>query len=206
MGLLPGLFASGATFAQTEKTVSGQYGQTPYISHAEFQNISVEGRAASGKSSNSKTMFGDILTVASLDEVTRRFGEPNSTEYNRFPEGSSTDYTVVLTYDGLEFKYRKIMGEINLQTMTITSEDRFLKVGGVNLRPGMSTDSLSAGMQKAIEEDGNGLVAIAVAPPGKSGNFRSIRNSETEVQLLTKTGMGGPMVKKISFHRIYFKK
>jgi len=96
MGLLPGLFASGATFAQTEKTVSGQYGQTPYISHAEFQNISVEGRAASGKSSNSKTMFGDILTVASLDEVTRRFGEPNSTECKKFPGIDYIEYLGIM--------------------------------------------------------------------------------------------------------------
>jgi hypothetical protein len=194
----------GAVQAQTEKTVRGQHGPTPYINHAEFQNISVGGEAVSDKSSSSQTTFKDILAVASLEEVTRHFGEPTSTEYNRFPEGMSTDYTVVLTYDGLELKYRKIMSEIKLQTMTITSEDRSLGVGGVKLRPGMSTDSLSAKMRKAIEEDGDGVVAITVARPGKSEDPRSIQDSQTEIQLWTETGVKNPTVKKVRFHRISF--
>jgi len=130
IGLLTGLFASRATFAQTEKTVSGHYGPKPYISHAEFQNISVGGGPVSDKSSGSQPKFRDILTVSSLEEVTRRFGEPTSTEYDRFPEGSPTDYVVTLIYDGLDLEYRKRGGRIRLQTMEITSEAWFIRVAG----------------------------------------------------------------------------
>lgn len=86
--LVVGLVGAGCVQAQTKKKVPGQHGPKPYISDAEFQDISVGGVAVSGKSSSSRPTFGDMLTVASLDEVTRRFGEPTSIEYNRFPEGS----------------------------------------------------------------------------------------------------------------------
>ena len=95
--------------------------------------------------------------MASLEEVTRHFGNPTSTEYDRFPEGSPTDYVVTLTYDGLDLEYRKRGGRIRLQTMAITSEDWFIRVGGVTLQPGMSTDSLSAVMRNAIRDDGEGF-------------------------------------------------
>ncbi len=174
--------------AQTEKvtvstTAEGETIQTPYISQAEFQNISVEGGAASGKSSSSQTTFRDILAVSSLDEVTRRFGEPKSTEYNRFPEGSSTDYKAILTYNGMKLWYRKTRGKVRLQTMVITSEDRFLRVGGVKLRPGMSADSLSALMRKAVEDDDDGVATVRVAPPGKSEDPRSISNGGPVIEI-----------------------
>jgi hypothetical protein len=194
------LAGAGCVQAQTEKTVQGQYGPTPYISHTEFQNISVGGRTVSGKSSSSRTTFKDILAVASLKEVTRHFGEPTSTEYNRFPEGSPTDYVVHIKYDGLKLKYRKRGEKIRLETMTITSEDRFLRVGGGKLQPGMSTDSLSAVMRKAVGDDGEGF--FRVAPPGKSDHPRSIRDSHTTIQLWTETDTRNRIVKKVRFHRI----
>lgn len=196
--LVTGLADSGCVQAQTEKMVQGQYGPTPYITQAEFQDISVGG-TVSGKSSSSRTTFGDILAVASLEEVTRHFGEPTSTEYNRFPEGSSTEYVVNLSYDGLSLKYRK-RDRIRLETMAITSEDWFLRIGGVKLQPGISTDSLSAVMRKAIRDDGEGF--FRVAPPGKSEDSRSIRNSETTIQLCTETDEKNSTVKKVRFHRI----
>lgn len=196
--LICSLAGAGCVQAQTEKTVHGQNGQTPYISYTEFQNASVGGGVVSGKSSSPRTTFKDILTVASLKEVTRHFGEPTSTEYNRFPEGSSTDYTVDLIYDGAKLKYRKRSGGIKLETMVITSEDRFLEVGGVKLQPGMSTNSLSAAIRKEIEGDGDGVVGVKVARLGKSGDLRSIRDSNTEIQIWTEENT----VREVRFHRI----
>ena len=194
------LAGAGGVQAQTEKTVQGQYSATPYISHAEFQNISMGGETVPGKSSGSRTTFRDILTVVSLEEVSRRFGEPTSTEYNRFPEGSSTDYVVTLMYDGLKIKYRKIRGEIKLQSMVITSEDRFLKIGGVKLRPGMSTKSLSSVMRKEVEDDDDGVAAVRVAKPGKSENPRSIPNGQPAIAI--EVDKGSNTLKKIEFSRI----
>jgi hypothetical protein len=196
--LVSSLAGAGCVQAQTEKTVHGQNGRTPYISYNEFQNTSVGGGIAPGKSSGPRTTFKDILAVASLKEVTRHFGEPTSTEYNRFPEGSSTDYTVDLIYDGIKLKYRKRAGGIKLETMVITSEDRFLKVGRVKLQPGMSTDSLSAVMRKEIEGDGDGVVGVKVARPGKSRDIRSVRDSHTEIQIWTEEST----VREVRFHRI----
>ena len=84
--------------------------------------------------------------------------------------------------------------------MAITSEDWFLRVGGMKLQPGMSTDSLSAVMRKAIENDGDGVVAVTVAPPGKSEDSRSIRDSHTEIQFWTTEDRS--TVQEVRFHRI----
>lgn len=197
---LVGLAETGAVQAQTEKTVLGQHDPTPYISHVEFQSISVGGRSVSGKSSGTQPTFRDILTVSAPEEVTRHFGEPTSTEYDRFPEGSPTDYVATLTYDGVNFEYRKRGEKVRLQTLAITSEDWFLRVGGVKLQPGISTDSLSTVMRKAIRDDGEGF--FRVAPPGKSEDPRSIRDSETTIQLWTETDAASGIVKKVRFHRI----
>ena len=101
---------------------------------------------------------------------------------------------------GFELEYRKTRGEVKLQTMVITSEHQFLEVGGVKLRPGMSTDSLSTVMRNAIRGDGEGF--FRVAPPGKSEDPRSIRDSETTIQLWSETDAGSGIVKKVRFHRI----
>jgi hypothetical protein len=195
-----GLAAAGAVQAQTEKTVQGQYGPTPYITHTEFQNISVGGETGSSKSPGPQTTFRDILAVSSLGEVTRHFGALTSTEYNRFPEESATDYVVTLTYDGMHLEYRKSGEEITLQTMVITSTDRFLTVGGVKLQPGMSTDSLSAVVRKTVRDDGKGF--FQVAPPGKRDAPRSIRHSETTIGLWTEKNQKDSTVKKVRLHRI----
>lgn len=194
-----GLTGTGCVQAQTEKTVQGQYGPRPYITHAELENTSVGG-TVSGKSSSSRTTFKDVLTMASMKEVTHHFGEPTSTEYNRFPEGSSTDYIATLTYDGLSLEYRKRGGKLRLQTLKITSEDRFLRVGGVKLQPGMSTDSLSAVMQTEIGDDGEGF--LRVTPPGKSEDLRSTRYSNATIELWTETHTRTRIVEKVRFHRI----
>ena len=190
----------GCVQAQTEKTVRGQHGPKPYISHAEFQNISVGGGPVSDKSSSTRTTFRDILTVASLDEVTRRFGEPASTEYKKFPGVDYIEYLAIMSYDGSKFWYKKMRGEIRLQTMVITSEDRFLRVGGIKLRPGMSADSLSAVMRKAVEDDDDGVAVLRVARQGKSEDPRSIQDSRTKVSI--EVDKGTHTVKKVKFNRI----
>ena len=194
------LAGAGGVQAQTEKTVQGQYSATPYISHAEFQNISVGGGPVSDKSSSTRTTFRDILTVASLDEVTRRFGEPTSTEYKKFPGVDYIEYLAIMSYDGSKFWYKKVRGEIRLQTMVITSTDRFLRVGGVKLRPGMSADSLSAVMRKEVEDDDDGVAVLRVARQGKSEDPRSIQDSRTKVSI--EVDKGTHTVKKVKFNRI----
>lgn len=196
--IVPGSAAAQATKLHEQTTAQGEIDRTAYITHAEFQNISVGGGTVSGKSSSSRTTFKDMLSVASLKEVTRHFGEPISTEYNRFPEGISADYIVHIKYDGLNIKYRKRGKGIRLETMAITSEDRFMRVGGVKLQPGMNTDALSAVMRKAIEGAHDGIVGVKVARPGKSGDARSIRDTHTEIQIWTKKST----VSEVRFHRI----
>lgn len=183
--VLASLLEAGAVLAQTKKTVQVQHGTAPYIRHKEFQNISVGREAASGKSSGSQVVFRYILTVASLDEVTRRFGEPTSTEYKKFPGVDYVDYLAIIRYKGIDLYYKKVDKRIKLRTMVITSEDRFLEVGGVRLRPGMSTDSLSAVMRKAVEEDEDGIAVMRVARPGKSKDRRSIQDSRTKISIET---------------------
>jgi hypothetical protein len=188
--------------AQTEKALQqGQVDPIPYISHAEFQNVSVGG-TGSGKSSSSQTTFRDILAVTSLEEVTHHFGEPTSTEYKRAPKGISTDYIVYMKYNGISFKYRKRGGKIRLETMAITSKDRFLRIGGMRLRPGMNIDSLSAVIQKAIEDDSDGVIGIKVARPGKSKDDQSILDSHTSIQIWTSKDQKRSTVKEVRFHRI----
>jgi hypothetical protein len=160
----------------------------------------VGGETGSSTSSSPQTTFSDILTVTSLEEVTRHFGEPTSTEYDRFPEGSPTDHVVTLDHDGISLEYRKGGGEIKLQTMVITSTDRFLKVGGVRLQPGMSTDSLSAVMRKTVRDDGEGF--FRVAPPGKREHPRSIRDSETTIQFWVGASVWSPTPRRSFRHRL----
>lgn len=201
--VLVGLAGTRTVEAQTERALQWEQSDpVPYITHAEFQDICVGGETVSSKSSSSPTTFSEILSVGSLDEVTRRFGEPTSIEYNRFPEESSTDYTVYLTYDGSEFKYRKRGEKIRLETMAIASEDRFLKFGGVKLQPGMNTEALSTAIREAIESDGDGVIGVKVAWPGKSKDVRSIQDSHTEIQIWTEENQKGRTVKEVRFHRI----
>ena len=84
--------------------------------------------------------------------------------------------------------------------MVITSEDRFLRVGGVKLRPGMSTDSLSAVMRKAVEDDDDGVAVLRVERPGKSENLRSVQDSRTKVSV--EVDKRNHTVKEVKFNRI----
>jgi hypothetical protein len=182
----------GAVQAQTEKTVQGQYGPLPYISHAEFEDISMGGRTASGTSitgterasSERGVKFNDLLTIESVKEVTRRFGEPESTDYKKFPEEDFyIKYESTFVYKGAKFYYKKVSNKIKLETMVITSRDLFLEVGGIQLRPGMSPDALSAPVRQAMD-DGVSVLRIVGPDATEKGDLeQAVRQTRTKISI-----------------------
>lgn len=201
-----------AVEAQTEKAYrqKGKQAQAvqPYISQNELEDISVGGRMASGesvsgtghKSTESQVEFRDILTVRSANEITRRFGEPESTSYTKFPDVDYIEYEVSYTYEGIKLWYKKIKGELKLQTMSITSGDWFLKVGGIKLRPGMRTDSLSATVRQAIDDGVSVLRVVGSGATEKRNLERAIRETRTKISIVLDKKLG--IVKKVNFNRI----
>lgn len=160
---MPGA-VSAQTNLNTKPTAKGETIRTPYITYAEFQNISVNERAT----------FSELLSVSSLDGVIQALGEPKTFDRNASPDGEM--FTATLDYTGMVLDYIKRPGkEIRLETIELRSSDWFLKVGGKILRPGMKVDSLSSAIQNTItsdtilgEDDIDGIGTVLIAKPGKS--------------------------------------
>ncbi len=191
------LAETGAVQAQTEKTVQGQHDPTPYISHAEFQNISVGGELISSKSSGSQPTFRDILAVSSLDGVIRLFGEPKT--FNRIPYPDGSTVRVDLNYGGLKMEYFKSAGkaDFRLREMKITSSEWSLTVGEKELCPGMAGNQLSPPVRKS------GYVYIA-----KQGTAKKAKRSgeleitDTRTQITFEIDEDSGTVKTIRFHQM----
>lgn len=190
------ILQAGCVQAQTEKAYrhKGKHAQPvkPYISQTELEDISMGGRMASGKSvggtgrksSERRVKFRDILTVESTDEITRRLGEPKSTDYTRFPEVDHIEYEVSYTYEGITLWYKKVNNKIKLKTISVTSEDWFLKVGGIRLRPGMRTDSLSATVRQAIDDGVSVLRVVGPNTTEKRNLEKAIRETRTKISII----------------------
>jgi hypothetical protein len=85
---------------QTEKTLQqymgGQTVETPYITHSEFENISIDGRGR----------MGDLLTVHSIDQAVRILGKPTETEVTEINSGGYKKSTELL-YNGFRISKRQ---------------------------------------------------------------------------------------------------
>jgi hypothetical protein len=156
--LLSFLLFPGVVVAQTERAfqgtdVHGQSTRVPYLRHEEYQNISLIGSSASGKSpkqsADASLKFGQLLSVASLDEVTRRLGEPKSIERRDL---SGNMFIGILHYDGLRLEYLKTgTKEIRLRKLDISSPGWSVTINGKELHPGMEISQLSTTVRESIK-------------------------------------------------------
>ena len=202
------LAETGAVQAQTEKTVQGQHDPTPYISYAEFRDISASKgqRTISSKSLRDTTnlarggqvVLQELLSVSSLDEVIRILGQPKAIDRDEFPDGG---WAATLQYEGgTMFDYQKFEdGTIALLELQLWSSDWSLKVGEKELRPGMRIDSLSSVVRQSIQEGSypkganvDGIGSIHIAKPGtaKGGNVTLLKNGKAEITVHVNTESG----------------
>lgn len=187
------------TVAQTQKLAErkemhGETDRTPYITYAEFRESAFSGRTASKKST--QVTLGDIVTVSSMDTVTRLLGEPKTFTRTPYPDGSTI--RVDLSYDGAKMEYVKSAGKANfrLREMTIASPDWSIAVGGKELHPGMASDSLTP----PVRESGY----MYVAKPGTAKKAKEVGELEvmdTRAQITFKINKVDGNVESIKFHQ-----
>lgn len=205
-----------STWAQTEKVlqrkdVHNQSAQTPYISHSEYQGISLTRQGPSGKSlkkSSDGLVLGTLLSVLSLDKIVSVLGEPESIDRNVFPDGER--FIATLEYGGMTLKYAKRKdGNVKLTTVEMRSPEWAIEVGGTELRPGMRIDQLSPAVQQSIngdtflgEDDVDGVGVIRVAEKGKAkeGNVKLIEGRQPQVSVHVDEDT--ETIKVVRFHRI----
>ena len=145
--------------AQTERTVQqkdvrGRDTQVPYLRQNEYREISLMDdsmtRKTSEKSSRHQPTFGNLLTVASLDEVTRLIGKPKSTERRELSGGM---FIGILRYDGLRMEYLKTGPEtVRLRKLDITSPKWLVTINGKEFRPGTDIRQLSPSVRQSIQD------------------------------------------------------
>jgi len=213
--LLGGILIPKKGEAQTQRTfqrkdMHGQSTRVPYLRHEEYQNISLTGSSASGKSSkqsaDASLKFGQLLSVASLDEVTRRLGEPKSIERRDL---SGNMFIGILHYDGLRLEYLKtVTREIRLRKLDISSPGWSITINGKELHPGMEISQLSTTVRESIEHferspsdnpdvDATAVLHVANATKGKSSD-RLEENTRFSFRIDTTAGT----IKAIGFNRL----
>jgi hypothetical protein len=200
-----GLSQTKKTFEKKEK---GCTFQTPYISQSEYHSISVRDSLTSSKStSRNSVIFQDLLSVSSLDEVTRLLGQPEDIDRNVFPDGKR--FIATLHYEGMMLKYvQRKEGRVRLNTMEIRSPRWAISVGGTILRSGMSVEQLSPQVRASIDGDTfleeksvDGVGTIRVASPEKpseKGQQTTTDRAQLTIHVNRETGT----VKVVRFHRI----
>lgn len=128
---------SRTTIAQTQKThqyenAEGVTVESPYITYSEFKNISIDGKAR----------LGELLTLNSTDEVTHALGEPKEKNVLEIGAGG-IEKEVTFVYKGFSIEYLKKNGKLLLEILEIVSNNKFIKLNGFNIKPGMSINKLS---------------------------------------------------------------
>lgn len=213
--LLSFLLFPGVVVAQTERAfqgtdVHGQSTRVPYPRHEEYQNISLIGSSASGKSpkqsADASLKFGQLLSVASLDEVTRRLGEPKSIERRDL---SGNMFIGILHYDGLRLEYLKTgTKEIRLRKLDISSPGWSVTINGKELHPGMEISQLSTTVRESIKHferspsdnpdvDAAAVLHVANKTKGKSSD-RLEENTRFSFRIDTTAGT----IEAIGFNRL----
>lgn len=167
--------------AQTEKlntqtTSEGETIQTPYITYEEFQAASLDasdgGKALSKELAGGTVTLSDLITISSLDEVTRLFGEPETLTHDS-PYGQNI--LAFLSYEGLRLEYIKYDkdnpdSKYKLRELRLSSQNWSLTMNGTQLRPGMPVNQLSPAVRQTLDEDfsqaEDALGSVVVAKPG----------------------------------------
>lgn len=184
----------GAVQAQTEKTIPGQYGPTPYITHSEFQSATVTGgKYAEGKGRN--VPFEKISTIASLDSLAQYLGSPvEKSEDSPF----GTSVLAYVNYKGLELEYVKAQGaDFKLRELKITSSDWAVTVNGTELRPGTDANVLDKSVRRA------GHIFIAAPGAGQKAESHGkldVMGEDSSIQI--DFDEKAQQIKEIRFHRM----
>jgi hypothetical protein len=194
--------APKTAIAQTQKLAErkgmhGQIIQTPYITYTEFQSTSVGREEITSKSSEKSLTFSDIVSVSSLDEVIRLFGEPKHFNRATFPDGKTV--RADLNFGGMKMEYIKVSGSsyFSLRELKVTSPEWSLTVGEKELCPGMSVNQLSPLVRKS------GYMYVAkkgTAKNAKRSGELEITDARTQITFEIDEDTG--TVKTIRFHQI----
>ncbi|MCS3954833.1 hypothetical protein GGP81_001342 [Salinibacter ruber] len=201
---MPQLAAAQAIKLHKKTTAQGEIDRTPYITYAKFEAASV-GRAIPSKSFGEEVTFVDLISVSSIDEVKRIFGEPGTLTHGSPYEDVEVVYAF-LTYDGLRFEYVKYDKKYKLRELELTSPDWSFTVNGTQLRPGMSVDQLSPAVRQSLNRDFGESVdafgAIVVAKPGtakqakRGGELQQMGDMRIQIEVNRGT------VARVSFGRM----
>jgi len=215
---LPKLALAQAEKVLQRKDMHGQTVQMPYISYAEFHDISASKgqKEISSKSLRDTTnlarggqvVLQELLSVSSLDEVIRILGQSKTIDRDEFPDEG---WAATLQYEGgTMFDYQKFEdGTIALLELQLWGSDWSLKVGEKELRPGMKIDSLSPVVRQSIQEGSypkganvDGIGSIHIAKPGtaKGGNVTLLQNGKAEITVHVNTESG--TVEVVRFARL----
>lgn len=138
--------------------------------------------------------FGNLISVSSIDEVKRVFGEPDTYTHDS-PFGR--DVLAFLTYEGLRLEYvRHNKGapksKYKLRELELASPDWSLAIGNTRLRPGMTADQLSSAVRQNLDRDFGESVdafgSIAITKPGtakqaKRGGELEMANGDAAIQI-----------------------
>ena len=209
-----GLAGAGIVQAQTEntfkRTYEGEVVQAPYITFDAFEKASLDrGRSTCNGASTSATSQGvtlsDLLSAASLDQVTQYLGNPESLEKrNLVREGS---FIAHFHYEGLKLEYIKAekKGEVLLRDLTITGGGWSLTVNGHRVHIGMPESELSTPVRQSVqtsaEKSTDGGRAVIHLRDARTTDTAKAEQSQSERRLGISIDVDG-RVKEITFHRM----
>lgn len=212
--LLSVSFSPDMLIAQAEnvfkRTYEGEVVQASYITFDDFEKASLSrGRLKSDEVSSSATIQGvtlsDLLSAASLDQVTQYLGNPESLEKkNLVREGSFIAY---FHYEGLKLEYIKAekKGKILLRDLTITGSEWSLTVNGSRVHIGMPESELSTPVRESVrtsaEKSTDGGRAVIHLRNAKTTDTAKAERSQSERRLGISIDVDG-RVKEITFHRM----
>jgi hypothetical protein len=189
MLVFAGLLGTSVVQAQTEKTVRGKHGLTPYISRAEFLAATV----TRGKQKN--VSLEKILTLSSLDTLIQYLGRPEEMSTDS-PFGASV--LAYVNYEGAELEYVKAKGaDYKLRELKIRSPEWGITVNGTRLQPGSDASSLS----KSVRRVGHMLIAApGAAQKAKLHGELEVMEGSSSIQV--DVDEKSQQISEVWFHRI----
>jgi len=189
----------GSAQAQTKKMATyeddlGEDREEPYITHSEFQSVTLTGRKHA-KSKARGVPFEKVLNLASLDSLNQYLGRPvEKSEDSPF----GTSVLAYVNYKGLELEYVKAQGaDFKLRELKITSSDWAVTVNGTELRPGTDANVLDKSVRRA------GHIFIAAPGAGqkaKSHGKLDVMGEDSSIQI--DFDEKAQQIKDIRFHRM----
>lgn len=201
---MPQLATAQTTKLHKQTTSQGEIDRTPYVTYTEFQGSAVTGTSLSSKSSEGKVTLSDLLSVSSLDEVTRLFGAPEDLSRGTDPWDT---VRARLDYKGMWMEYIKTSGSssFRLRKMRLRSPAWSLTVNGVKLQPGVAADQLSPAVRQTMREsESSPNIAEGYLHIAKSGTAKNERveflGESTFIGIEVDKNTG--TIRQVRFHRL----